>query len=315
MHAPHFHDCLVIGAGPGGMTAALYLSRFHRDIAVLDAGDSRARWIPRSHNCPGFPDGVAGDELLVRLRAQAMEYGTTVTKAKVNALERIEGGFRATDSSGDTHHGRLVLLATGIVDVLPDKPWVEDAVERGAMRLCAICDGFEASDVDLAVYGPLRSGFGHARFMRTYSATVTLVSSDDETPDEELHRTAEELGIALMPRPHDLDFDGERCRFIDAHGGERAFDTVYPVLGGRLQSGLATALGAKIEEGGALIVDDHQMTSVEGLYAIGDVVSALNQISVAVGQAAIAATAIHNALPRNLRKPAEQERHTRVRVP
>jgi thioredoxin reductase (NADPH) len=315
MHAPNFHDCLVIGAGPGGMTAALYLSRFHRDIAVLDAGDSRARWIPRSHNCPGFPDGVAGDELLVRLRDQAMEYGTAVTKTKVTALERIEGGFRASDSSGDMHHGRLVLLATGIVDVLPDQPWVEDAVERGAMRLCAICDGFEASDVDLAVYGPLRSGFGHARFMRTYSDRVTLVSSDTETPDAALQRDADELGIGLMPRPRELSFDGERCGFIDARGEERRFDTVYPVLGSRSQSGLATALGAEVDEEGELIVGDHQMTSVDGLYAIGDVVSALNQISVAVGHAAIAATAIHNALPRKLRRPAEQERDARVRVP
>jgi len=108
--------------------------------------------------------------------------------------------------------------------VLPPQPWVEEAINCGAMRLCAICDGFEVSDDDLAVYGPLRSAVNHARFMRTYSAKV----------------------------------------------------------------------------------NEDQMTSIDGLHAIGDVVSALNQISVAEGHAAVAATAIHNVLPRNLRLASGQ---------
>lgn len=307
-----FKDCVVIGAGPAGMTAALYLNRFHRNVAVLDAGNSRARWIPRSHNCPGFPDGVNGDELLERLRAQGMEYGTEVTRAKAALLERVEEGFCVTDTQGTQYHGRTVLLATGIEDVLPEHPWVEKAVECGAMRLCAICDGFEASDDDLAVYGPLRSAFGHAQFMRTYSGAVTLVQSDDEAVDDELRRRAEDCGIDLMPKPRDLAFDGTRCGFIDADGDRRDFDTIYPVLGSRSQATLAIALGAEVDDEDELIVTEHQMTSVEGVYAIGDVVSAINQISVAVGHAAIAATAIHNLLPSNLR---ENTRGTKDRAP
>lgn len=295
-------DCVVIGAGPAGMTAALYLARFHRDVTVLDAGNSRARWIPRSHNCPGFPDGVTGDELLERLRTQAMEYGTRVTRAKAEKLEQVGGGFMVTDSQGEQYQGRTLLLATGIEDVLPQQPWVKDAVECGAMRLCAVCDGFEASDGDLAVYGPLHSSFSHAQFMRTYSAAVTLVQSDDAIADDDLRQRARDCGIALMPRPRELIFEGERCGFIQADGQRRDFDTVYPVLGSRSQATLAIALGARVDDCDELIVTDRQMTSVDGLYAIGDVVSALNQISVAVGHAAIAATAIHNVLPCNLRE-------------
>lgn len=302
MHDTQFNDCIVIGAGPAGMTAALYLNRFHRNVAVLDAGSSRARWIPRSHNCPGFPDGVSGDELLERLRCQAMEYGTTVIRAKAAQLERVEGGFRVTDTFGTHYHGRTVLLATGIVDVLPELPWVEAAVECGAMRLCAICDGFEASDVELAVYGPLHSAFGHAQFMRTFSGAVALVQSDETEVDDELRGSAEACAIELVRKPRELVFDGERCGFIDSDGTRRDFDTVYPVLGSRSQATLAMALGAQVDKDDELVVTPDQMTSVEGLYAIGDVVSALNQISVAVGHAAIAATTIHNLLPRNLRE-------------
>lgn len=296
-----FKDCIIIGAGPAGMTAALYLNRFHRDVTLIDAGDSRARWIPDTHNCPGFPDGVSGVELLERLRTQAVDYGTTVTKATVLRSERVEGGFRITDTQGEQYLGRTMLLATGIKDVLPSQPWVPEAVGCGAMRLCPICDGFEVSDANVAVYGPLRSAFEHARFMRTYSASVTLVQSDDEQVDAQLQQSAADWGVALMKKPQDLQFDGTRCGFIEMNGERREFDTIYPVLGGRPQATLAIALGADVDKDNALVVTADQMTSIEGLYAIGDVVSALNQISVAVGHAAIAATAIHNGLPLNLR--------------
>ncbi len=301
MAYPQFKCCIIIGAGPAGMTAALYLSRFHRKVTVVDAGNSRARWIPQSHNCPGFPAGLSGDELLARLHTQAAQYGTQVTRARASQLERVDGGFRVTDSGGEQYHARTVLLATGIEDVLPPQPWVEKAVGCGALRLCAICDGFEASDGDLAVYGPLHSAIEHAKFMRTYSAAVTLVQSDDEPVDAQLRQRADELGIVLMKKPVDLLFDGERCGFIGSSGKRYDFDTVYPVLGSRSQANLAIELGARVDEGNELVVDAHQMTSICGLYAIGDVVSALNQISVAVGHAAVAATAIHNVLPRNLR--------------
>lgn len=300
-HDAEFKDCILIGAGPAGMTAALYLKRFYRDVIVLDAGNSRAHWIPQTHNCPGFPDGLSGDEFLQRLHTQAVDYGTVVTQATATSLERVLGGFRVTDNSEKQYFGRTVLLATGIKDVLPVQPWVEKAIDCGAMRLCAICDGFEATDDDLAVYGPLRSAFEHAKFMRTYSATVTLVQSDDEPVDAQLFQSAESLGITLMKKPVELQFDGMRCGFIDASGERRSFDTIYPVLGSRSQATLAIALGASVDKENNLLVSADQMTSIDGLYAIGDVVSALNQISVAIGHAAIAATTIHNALPPNLR--------------
>lgn len=172
--------------------------------------------------------------------------------------------------------------------------------------MCAICDGFEVSDDDLAVYGPLRSAFEHARFMRTYSSAVTLVQSDDEQVDSQLRQSAEDFGIELMSKPLGLLFDGMRCGFIEASGERRDFDTVYPVLGSRSQATLAIALGASVDRDNKLVVAADQMTSIDGLYAIGDVVSALNQIAVAVGHAAVAATTIHNVLPPKLRQESSQ---------
>lgn len=293
-------DCIIVGAGPAGLTAATYLRRFHRDIAVFDGGQSRARWIPNSHNCPGFPGGVSGDDLLSRLREQASTYGVRITPSRVISLRQIDQGFQVTDESGAAMQARTVLLATGIVDELPDQPWIERAMACGAMRLCPICDAYEASESRIAMFGPAATTLSHALFLRTYSARVDIAPADGARPAAEDVATAAAADITILPGPVTLDFDGRRCSCVDAEGQAHHYDVVYPVLGSRSESALATRVGAYVDDKGELIVSSHQQTSVEGLYAIGDVVSALNQIAVAVGHAAIAATTIHNSLPRNL---------------
>ncbi|MEO7062496.1 MAG: NAD(P)/FAD-dependent oxidoreductase [Dokdonella sp.] len=295
------YDCAVVGAGPGGMTAAIYLTRSRRSVVLLDADQSRAHWIPRSHNCPGFPHGISGDELIERLREQLSFYKVSIVRTRVTGLERKDDCFCLTDGRRDIWWARSVILATGIVDVLPHDSWVPQAMQLGALRLCAICDGYEASDRMLAAYGPLASALSHALFLRTFSPSVAVVPCDDAQPDQAQVKTAQAAGIELMRRPRALEFDGSHCLFIDHDGAPRVFDVVYPVLGSQTQSGLATRLGARVDENLELIVGKDQQTSIDGVYAVGDVVSALNQISVALGHAAIAATAVHNKLPSNFR--------------
>lgn len=294
-------DALVIGAGPAGLTASTYLARFRRKVALVDAGASRARWIPTSHNCPGFPTGVEGTRLLERLRAQAEGVGVVPVAGRIARLRREDDVFTAESDDGQAWRARCVLLATGIVDRMPAMPpaTLDEAIARGLVRLCAICDAYEARDEAIAVYGPVVSAVGHAVFLRTFSRRVALVPSDDAPIDDATRARAEEAGVALLPRAVSLDVDDARVRVAFAGAPPVEFDTAYAALGGDAQSALALALGARSDDNGELVVDAHQQTSVDGLYAIGDVVSALNQISVAVGHAAIAATSVHNRLPAN----------------
>src|SRR5690348_10675021 len=303
--APSSYDCAVIGAGPAGLTGALYLARFRRSVVVFDGGPSRAHWIPESHNCPGFPGGISGDRLLARLRDQLSGYGARTRAARVESLARHEDGFRLVDADGHAIAARKVLLATGILDVLPDVDWVEAAIGVGALRLCPVCDGYEASDQRIAVYGSGESALNHAEFLRTYSADVALVCSDGRPLDGAQSRRAASSGVRVIPQSGDLRFDGHRCSFGMADGTREAFDSVYVFLGCEAQSALAQTMGAESDEDGTLRVGRDQMTTVEGLYAAGDVVSALHQISVAVGHSGVAATAIHKALESNPRRPAE----------
>lgn len=299
-------DVLVIGAGPAGLTAATYLARFHRRTVVVDAGESRARWIPTSHNCPGFPFGVTGTGLLDKLREQAERYGIAITRGRIASLEKDGECFVARDDQGRSWQARFVLLATGIVDRMPGIDGdLQAAVAGGRVRLCAVCDGYEASDERIAVYGPVGDAVRHAAFLRTFSRSVCALPSDDTLADADTLDCASRARIPVLPRPVRLSHADDVLRAEFADGTRRDFDTLYPVLGGDAQSQLALALGARGDDNDELKVDDHMQTRVDGLYAIGDIVSALNQISVAMGHAAIAATAIHNRLPPNWREQAD----------
>jgi thioredoxin reductase (NADPH) len=313
-------DCLIVGAGPAGLVAATYLTRFHRRVEVVDAGTSRARWIPTSHNVPGFPFGVAGRELLEKMRTQAEGYGAPITSGRITTLERDGDAFAARDGQGRSYLASNVLLATGIVDRMPafegSADALEGAIAAGTIRLCAVCDAYEASDEAIAVYGPADEAIRHALFLRTFSRRVAAVRSEAGEPSSECAALAREARVEVLPASHRLQHDpAGGCTIVFGGGDRRHFDTVYPVLGGDAQSQLAIALGARVDDGGGLIVDAKQQTTVDGLHAIGDVVSALNQISVAVGHAAIAATAIHRRLPRNFREDEETQPDTAPELP
>jgi thioredoxin reductase (NADPH) len=308
-------DCLIVGAGPAGLTAATYLARFHRRILVVDGGSSRARWIPTSHNCPGFPSGVHGTTLLERMRDQATGYGAPIVEATVCRIEREDDGFHVTAGDGQHWRAHHVILATGIVDRMPALQGLSAAIDAGAVRLCAVCDAYEASDERIAVYGPIDDAIGHALFLRTFSRDVHVVPETAKRGDSECLRRAHDADITVHPPADAMAYDGE-CAVIEFDGAPaQRFATLYPVLGGEAQAGFAHALGARCDDNGELIVDDHQQTSVDGLYAIGDVVTALNQIAVAVGHAAIAATAVHNRLPRNFREHRETQPATAPELP
>ena len=300
---PAVLDTLIIGGGPGGLTAAIYLRRFMRKIAVFDKGNSRASWIPVSHNYPGFPEGVGGNALLENLRSQLQRYGGEITSADIQSLTIEDGAFVARWEGGEAR-ALTVILATGIVDKsLPVDRW-RDAVSSGAIRLCPVCDGYDVADKRIAVVSSDTNPIGHAMFMRTFSARVSLfdrlegsVISEDEQQQLEaagvhyVRSAVREVSLAedLKPILHTAD------------GASHEFDVMYPMLGEIAHSDLATALGAETADCGELVVDNAQATTIPGLYAVGDVVRGLNQLSVAAGHAAIAATRIHNTLPWTLR--------------
>ena len=305
-------DCLIVGGGPAGLTAAIYLARFHLDILVVDGGKSRASWIPCTRNHAGYPDGIAGIELLQRMRDQACKYGAKIQTEYVTRLELDEetGLFTATWGSGQ-RTARTVLLATGVTNRRPpmDEDLHADALARGLVRYCPICDGYEVTDKKVGVIGSDSHGVAEAMFIRSYTADVTLIA-----PDKSLRlkpEDAEKLknaGIDCVDGPAQAVAFAKDCITVDTAEGHFTFDSIYPALGSDTHTQLGEMVGATLADDGCFKCDDHQRTSVKGLYAAGDVVHGLDQISHAMGEGGVAATTIRNDLcadqPR-WREPAE----------
>jgi len=293
-------DCLIVGGGPAGLTAAIYLTRFHLDILVVDGGKSRAAWIPCSHNHAGFPDGINGKELLERMRAQAQRYGARIETEQVTKLERDEatGIFTATWGSG-CERARTVLLATGVTNRRPpmDEELHDDALARGLIRYCPICDGYEVTDKRVGVIGSDSHGVAEALFIRSYTADVTLIAPDKALrlkPED--NEKLEQAGIPRVDGPAQAVAITGDCIVVDTAEGHHAFDSVYPALGSDTHTQLGEMVGTKLAKDGCFLCDDHQRTSVPGLYAAGDVVHGLDQISHAMGEGGVAATTIRNDL-------------------
>jgi thioredoxin reductase (NADPH) len=303
-------DCLIIGGGPAGLTAAIYLARFHLDILVVDAGKSRASWIPCSHNHAGYPDGINGKELLQLMRSQAQKYGAKIVTDRVTKLERDEetGLFTATWGSG-CETARSVLLATGVTNRKPpmDEDLHDEALSRGLIRYCPICDGYEVTDKKVGVIGSDSHGVAEAMFIRSYTADVTLIAPDTALRlSEEDQQKLEMAGIKCVDGPAQAVAVDEKCIVVDTAEGHHAFDSVYPALGSDTHTQLAQMVDADLSEDDCIKVDDHQRCNVPGLYAAGDVVIGLDQISHAMGEGGVAATTIRNDLAKQrpmLREP------------
>ena len=305
-------DCLIIGGGPAGLTAAIYLARFHLDILVIDNGKSRASSIPCTRNHAGFPDGIRGEELIQRMREQACRYGAKIETEFVTKLERdsCSGRLTATWGSGRAI-ARTVLLATGVANRRPpmDEDLHDAALARGLVRYCPICDGYEVTDKRVGVIGSDSHGVAEALFLRSYTADVTLIAPDKALQlthgDQQKLKTA---GINCVDGPAQAVAIASDCITVDTAEGHYSFESIYPALGSDNHTQLGEMIGAKLAVDGCFVCDDHQRTNVPGLYAAGDVVHGLDQISHAMGEGGVAATTIRNDLctrePR-LREPAE----------
>lgn len=289
-------DCIIIGGGPAGLTAAIYLSRFHLDVTVIDAGTSRALWIPTTHNHAGFPHGISGAELLGRMRAQAELYATQVIEGRVSRLSKEDDVFIVEYGQGVVRVP-VVLMATGVVNRRPDV--AEDlhkrALAAGRIRYCPVCDGYEVTDKNVAVIGTGVDALHEAIFLRSFTKQVTLISPNvTHEFDDDLKNQAARAGITCLDGPAEIvamDDDGILVRSAE---GLQHFASIYPALGSDVNDMLAKMLGVRCSDTDCVIVDSHQRTSIKGLYAAGDVVLGLDQIGHAMGEGGVAAVTIRN---------------------
>lgn len=306
----HEFEVVVVGGGPGGLTAALYTTRLGHDTALIDRGGGRAAMMQETHNVIGVPESVAGNELLQTAREQLEGYGTTLVRGFVTDLKPTpdaERRFRL-EVSGETYTADQVVLATGFSDGRPSPPLPRTG--RG-LHYCLHCDAYLFVDEPVYVMGHGDSAAHVAMIMLNFTDEVDLLLRGDEPTWSQ--RTGRQL------RAHPIDVidaevtgvengeDGwlEAMTFED--GTRREYTGGFAMYGSNFNNDLAAAAGAELNDDGSVPVDDHGETSVAGLYAVGDLTPGHNQIPVAMGDGAKAGLAIHKTLRRFPRSLADVE--------
>ena len=300
-------EIAIVGAGPAGLSAALYAARFCRRTLVLHDDAPRAARIPCTHNVPGYEDGVAGADLVARMARHASKFGACLERGNIKAIARHESEFELSAADGRRWFARSVILATGLeLNQIPiDRQLHEVALKNGVLRYCPVCDGYEYRNRRIAVVGCDVSGAAEALFLRRYSSDVTLLpwQSAELTKEEREDLAREGVSTIADPGTRYEPTETKMRLYVRGRADALAFDIVIPALGSRPRNALAAALGLQVNEAGKVPADSPLGTSVAGLYCVGDLVEGLDQISTAMGEGAVAATRAHAWL-------REQDRQT-----
>ncbi|MDO5215676.1 NAD(P)/FAD-dependent oxidoreductase [Legionella pneumophila] len=290
-------DCIIIGGGPAGLVAGMYLARFRREVMIFDTLNSRASYIPMSHNYPGFARGISGMTILKRLKQQLGSYNVPFINEKVESISKNSSDNFIIQSDNETKSAKNVILATGISDYEPHFINLHAGLKRGLIRHCPVCDAYEVMNKKIAVIGNAKKGLEECMFLRHYTSQITLITLDNRnnwsTQDQKKIKDAN-IKIISNNITH-IKLLKNTLEITLEDNNTLTFDSLYSAMGCKKNNDLAQSLNAKIKKG-ELIVDTHQQTSVKGLFVAGDIVSGLNQICVAQAQGAIAATAIHKRL-------------------
>jgi len=178
-----------------------------------------------------------------------------------------------------------------------DEELHEAALANGLIRYCPICDGYEVTDKKVGVLGNADRGPGEAIFLRSYTADVTLIDPDGPIDvSTEDRKRLDEAGVTMIDGPVTLIEPGEGEIHVETPAGCLAFASIYPALGSDTHVALAEMLGLKLDKDRCIVTDAHQRASLDGVYAAGDVVHGLDQISHAMGEGGVASTTIRNDL-------------------
>ena len=291
-------DCVIVGGGPAGLSAAVMLGRCRRRVLLCDVGEQRNL---RSHAMHGYltRDGVAPAEFLRLARAELGQFGTIECRElEIVEATREEGGFSVRASDGTQFRTRKLLLATGVIDELPALEGL-DALYGTSVHHCPYCDAWEWRDRPLAAYGEGEAACGLALSLTFWSSDVLLSTGGADLPFGAAARLAA-AGVKLREEPVlRLEGKGGRLeRIVFASGQPVARSALFVVAGQRQRSPLAERLGCRFTDRGTVDTGTCEVTNIPGLFVAGDASKEAQFVAVAAAEGTEAAMAIHKALMR-----------------
>lgn len=291
-------DCAIVGGGPAGLSAAIYMGRFERSTLVLDDGRGRWSYGQATENYLGFPNGVSARRLRDLARAQAARFGVRFADACVATLARGADGVFTAGTEGGAFRARTLIWAAGVVDLWPSFPGARALVGR-SLFWCLLCDGHRTKSKRLLLVGANDKAARTALQFLTYTRRITFLAEESaRVSPRAIDKMRGEGIVVLRDRIVRAETDGETLRNVTlAKGGRRPCDLVFSLMGSRPRSELVRALGVPLARNGHVRVDEHGRTEVSGVFAAGDVTNRhAHQVANAVAEGAAAATAANQLL-------------------
>lgn len=300
------YDVTVVGGGPAGLSAALWLARYLHKVVVIDSGDPR-NWETRGIN--GFlgHQGIRSPELRAIGREEGAEYGVEFLSGIVDTAENETGELFSIQLRDETViESRRILLAIGIKDVWPAIPGLGDCYGE-TVHVCPDCDGYETRDKKTVVVGRGRKAVGMALALTTWTKQI-VICSNGQPPDisQKLLDQLKALNIPVLDQSITCVLSKDKeIRGLELEGGMSLdCERLYFAIGQFPADDLGAQLGCKRDELGRLVVDARNHTSVKNVYAAGDVAGGVQLAIVAAASGAVAASAIHHSLlPESRRLP------------
>ena len=294
------YDVAVVGGNFAGHSAAMQLARARRRVLLVDAGRPRNRFARTSHGFPG-QDGRRPADIVSTVRAEVMAYPTVTLREDeaVRAAGRI-GAFELTLASGDVVRARRVVLATGIVDQLPEIPGLRERWGVSVLH-CPYCHGYEVADRRLGVLAVGEMSLHHALLIPDWSGDVTLFTNGAFTPSDDQHRSLSARGVRVeRRRVESLVGPSPALEGIRVDGGEIVpLDALFTMSQTVMASPLAEQLGCAFDDGpfGPIIrTDGSRETTVPGVYAAGDAARAPHNATWAASDGVTAGVKAHQSL-------------------
>lgn len=299
------YDIIIIGAGPGGLTAGIYAGRQGTKNLIIDRdlAGGLGREVPEMENYPGF-DNISGLELIEKMKSQATKNCDLHEIEEVIEITENDTEYRFTVTTNkEKYRSKSIILATGSSHRHLNAKGEEEYKGKG-VSYCATCDGFFFVGRDIIMVGGGNSALQEALYLKNLGANVTVVHRRDEfRAQKHLQNQIKEAGIPTILNTTVEEIKGdmlvESVMLKDTQTGElkeHPTNGVFISVGYIPHIDLAKQLGVNLDESGHIIIDKNQRTNVDYVYAVGDVCIGLKQWVVACGEGAVAATSAFHDL-------------------
>ena len=291
------YDVIIIGAGPAGISASLYVKRANMNVLVIYKGESNLEKSSKIENYYGFPNGINGKDLYENGIKQAQNLGVEIRKSEVTGIEYIQNGYNVK-TPDDEYQGKAIIISTGNKKITPNIKGIKEFEGKG-ISYCAICDGFFYRGKSIAVIGNGEFAYSEARTLSNITNKITILTNGEQIVDNQLEKDEKNGNVFEINDKKIKEIVGtnkvEKIVFEDL--AEIKVDGIFIALGEAGANDFAKTLGI-ITENDNIKVNENMETNVKGIFACGNITGGLLQANKAAYEGAKAGLSAINYVKR-----------------